>query len=35
MDISLSDKTLRQLDEIWPGPGDEAPNAYAWYLALR
>lgn len=28
--ISLSDETLRQLDEIWPGPGGEAPQAYAW-----
>lgn len=30
MDISLPDDTLRQLDEIWPGPGGEAPQAYAW-----
>jgi aryl-alcohol dehydrogenase-like predicted oxidoreductase len=28
--IALSDQTLRQLDEIWPGPGGEAPKAYAW-----
>jgi aryl-alcohol dehydrogenase-like predicted oxidoreductase len=28
--ISLSDETLRKLDEIWPGPGGEAPKAYAW-----
>jgi aryl-alcohol dehydrogenase-like predicted oxidoreductase len=28
--IALSDETLRQLDEIWPGPGGEAPKAYAW-----
>jgi aryl-alcohol dehydrogenase-like predicted oxidoreductase len=21
---------LRRLDEIWPGPGGEAPQAYAW-----
>jgi hypothetical protein len=28
--IVLSDETLRQLDEIWPGPGGEAPKAYAW-----
>jgi len=30
LDIALSDETLRQLDEIWPGPGGEAPKAYAW-----
>jgi aryl-alcohol dehydrogenase-like predicted oxidoreductase len=28
--ISLSDDTLRRLDEIWHGPGGEAPEAYAW-----
>jgi aryl-alcohol dehydrogenase-like predicted oxidoreductase len=30
LEISLSDETLRRLDEIWPGPGGEAPRAYAW-----
>jgi aryl-alcohol dehydrogenase-like predicted oxidoreductase len=30
LEISLSDKTLAQLDHIWPGPGGEAPEAYAW-----
>lgn len=30
LEISLSDETLRQLDEIWPGPGGDAPKAYAW-----
>jgi aryl-alcohol dehydrogenase-like predicted oxidoreductase len=30
VDISLSDESLRRLDEIWPGPGGEAPQAYAW-----
>jgi aryl-alcohol dehydrogenase-like predicted oxidoreductase len=30
LDVSLSDETNRQLDEIWPGPGGEAPQAYAW-----
>jgi aryl-alcohol dehydrogenase-like predicted oxidoreductase len=30
LDISLSADTMRRLDEIWPGPGGEAPNAYAW-----
>jgi aryl-alcohol dehydrogenase-like predicted oxidoreductase len=30
LEIALSDETLRRLDEIWPGPGAEAPKAYAW-----
>jgi aryl-alcohol dehydrogenase-like predicted oxidoreductase len=30
LSISLSTDTIRQLDEIWPGPGGEAPQAYAW-----
>ena len=30
LEISLSDETLKRLNEIWPGPGGEAPNAYAW-----
>ena len=29
LEIELSE-TLKQLDEIWPGPGGEAPEAYAW-----
>jgi aryl-alcohol dehydrogenase-like predicted oxidoreductase len=29
-DIKLDEKTLTKLDEIFPGPGDEAPRAYAW-----
>jgi hypothetical protein len=29
-EMKLSDETLKKLDEIWPGPGGEAPNAYAW-----
>ncbi|HYO09987.1 MAG TPA: aldo/keto reductase [Tepidisphaeraceae bacterium] len=28
--LKLSPETLKRLDEIWPGPGGEAPNAYAW-----
>lgn len=28
--IKLSKKSLEQLDEIWPGPGGAAPEAYAW-----
>ncbi len=30
LEMRLSDDTLRRLDEIWPGPGGEAPEAYAW-----
>lgn len=30
LDITLTDETLRALDDIWPGPGGEAPQAYAW-----
>ena len=30
LEIALSEETLRALDEIWPGPGGEAPEAYAW-----
>jgi len=28
--IKLSKKSLERLDEIWPGPGGAAPEAYAW-----
>ena len=28
--LSLSEGVLKRLDEIWPGPGGEAPEAYAW-----
>ncbi len=30
LEIELSAETLAKLDEIWPGPGGEAPMAYAW-----
>lgn len=30
VEIKLSAESLKQLDEIWPGPGGEAPEAYAW-----
>lgn len=30
LDVALDADTLRALDEIWPGPGGEAPQAYAW-----
>ncbi|MFC2145344.1 aldo/keto reductase [Actinomycetota bacterium] len=28
--IELKDEILMKLDEIWPGPGGEAPEAYSW-----
>jgi aryl-alcohol dehydrogenase-like predicted oxidoreductase len=28
--LRLDGATLKRLDEIWPGPGGEAPEAYAW-----
>ncbi|EOI3501673.1 aldo/keto reductase [Cronobacter dublinensis] len=28
--VSLSDDTLDAIEAIWPGPGGEAPQAYAW-----
>ncbi|WP_019010187.1 aldo/keto reductase [Deinococcus aquatilis] len=30
LDIRLTDDILNKLDEIWPGPGGQAPEAYAW-----
>lgn len=29
-EIKLDEGTLKKLDEIFPGPGGEAPKAYAW-----
>ena len=29
-ELKLSNETVKNLDRIWPGPGGEAPNAYAW-----
>ncbi|NIM93983.1 MAG: aldo/keto reductase [Anaerolineales bacterium] len=29
-EFELSDNELERLDEIWPGPGGAAPEAYAW-----
>jgi len=26
----LTDDTLKRLDEVWPGPGGAAPEAYSW-----
>ncbi len=30
LEIKLSPEELKALDEIWPGPGGPAPEAYAW-----
>jgi len=30
LSLKLSDEILAKLDDIWPGPGGEAPQAYAW-----
>jgi aryl-alcohol dehydrogenase-like predicted oxidoreductase len=30
VDLKLEDDVLSRLDEIWPGPGGAAPEAYAW-----
>jgi aryl-alcohol dehydrogenase-like predicted oxidoreductase len=29
-EITLGEETLKKLDNIFPGPGGEAPEAYAW-----
>jgi aryl-alcohol dehydrogenase-like predicted oxidoreductase len=30
LEIELNDETMKRLDEIFPGPGGAAPEAYAW-----
>lgn len=30
VDIKLTEDVMKKLDEIWPGPGNQAPEAYAW-----
>ena len=30
LDIELDEAAMKRLDEIWPGPGGRAPEAYAW-----
>jgi len=30
LDVHLDEAAMTRLDEIWPGPGGEAPEAYAW-----
>ncbi len=30
LEINLNEDTMKNLDMIWPGPGNQAPEAYAW-----
>jgi aryl-alcohol dehydrogenase-like predicted oxidoreductase len=30
LEIRLDEEAMKRLNEIWPGPGGEAPMAYAW-----
>jgi aryl-alcohol dehydrogenase-like predicted oxidoreductase len=30
VEIKFSDEQLKKLDEIWPGPKGESPEAFAW-----
>jgi hypothetical protein len=30
LSLSLDNDMLKQLDDIFPGPGGTAPEAYAW-----
>jgi len=30
LELKLTKKDMEKLDEIWPGPGGEAPEAHAW-----
>jgi hypothetical protein len=30
LDLKLDKATMKRLDEIWPGPGGPAPEAFAW-----
>ena len=30
LDVTLDAPTLARLDELFPGPGGEAPDAYTW-----
>ncbi len=30
LDVTLNEDILAKIDSIWPGPGGEAPMAYAW-----
>jgi aryl-alcohol dehydrogenase-like predicted oxidoreductase len=30
LEIKLDAEAMKKLDEIWPGPGGESPEAFAW-----
>jgi aryl-alcohol dehydrogenase-like predicted oxidoreductase len=30
LELKLDEAAMKKIDEIWPGPGGEAPEAYAW-----
>ncbi len=30
VNVKLNEESLKKLDEIWPGPGGDAPAAYSW-----
>jgi aryl-alcohol dehydrogenase-like predicted oxidoreductase len=30
LEMELPESVLTRLNEIWPGPGGQAPEAYAW-----
>ena len=30
IDYNIDQGLLKKIDEIWPGPGGHAPEAYAW-----
>jgi aryl-alcohol dehydrogenase-like predicted oxidoreductase len=30
LEVRLNESAMKELDAIWPGPGGEAPEAYAW-----
>jgi aryl-alcohol dehydrogenase-like predicted oxidoreductase len=30
LEVKLDEAALKQIDQIWPGPGGTAPEAYAW-----
>ena len=30
LELTLDEAVLKKIDAIWPGPGGEAPLAYAW-----
>jgi aryl-alcohol dehydrogenase-like predicted oxidoreductase len=30
LSMQIPEQAMKKLDEIWPGPGNQAPEAYAW-----